>query len=386
MTITSRYTVIHRTVDGQILDIINDFMTLEYTLTENDYGSLYLDLPDIYLPDHFAIDNRLEVVRTASDGINRIEGNKPFFIRLVRYKYDEDGKRYMHILAYDAVQLISRRIIAYPNNTSYSLKDGYADKILVELFRENCGDLVANLDAYYIVPALMVNRPFPTYAQHYAPASASGYSIKTDDMSRQLLLPRMQDICEMSRENDIYLSFDYIRLNERDLEFRTYLGQRGSNHGTGSSSRIIFSVDTQNLSYSTVEFDHTETKNFVYAGGRGQDANRVIETEADYEAWLLSPFNRCEDWLDVDGEDVWPAALEAAAVIKKRAPKTVFNGHIAQTPACIYGVHYQWGDLVTAVQDKNSFDVHLDTVNIKVSADGNEEINIYARNYDEGEY
>lgn len=377
------YIVCHRTVDGEILDIIRDFNSLEYTLTENDYGSLYIDLPANYPDDYFKIDDRLEVYRTVSNSIGGVEGGKPYFIRLVRIKYDETHKKYLHILAYDAIHLLSRRIIAYPGDTSYTLKSGSADQILVAIFRENFGDLQTDLDG---LPSSLTQRKFPDYAQHYAQPSGNAASITTDDMSRLLVLPRMQSICEQSRNAGYYLSFDYVLQGYKDLTFTTYIGQRGANHGKDSPTQLKFSVFNQNLSYSSFEMDHTEVKNFVYAGGRGQSNNKLIETEADYNTWNLSPFNRCEDWMDTDTEILQEAADAAAAIVKERAAKMIFNGHITQTPECLYGLHYQWGDVITVVQDNITFDVHLSTINIKVSSDNAEEINAYARNYNEGEF
>lgn len=377
------YVVYHRTSDGEVLDIIRDFNSLEYTLTENDFGSLYLDIPANYPDNHFKIDNRIEVYRTVFNTIGGVEGGKPYFIRLVRVKYDENNKKYLHILAYDSIHLLSRRIIAYPGDTSYVLKSGSADQILVALFRENFGDLQTDLDG---LPEVLTQRKFPSYAQLYATPSGNAASITTDDMSRLLILPRMQSICEQSRNAGYYLSFDFVLHGYKNLVFTTYIGQRGSNHGKDSPTQLKFSVFNQNLSYSSFEMDHTEVKNFVYAGGRGQSNNKLIETEADYQSLTLSPFNRLEDWMDTDTEILQEAADEAAAIVKQRAAKMIFNGHITQTPECLYGLHYQWGDIVTAVQDNIALDVHLDTISVKVSADAGEEITAYARNYGDGEF
>lgn len=380
---TGDYTILYQTFDGVTIEIIRDYMNLEYTLTENDYGSMYLDVPFIYPNNYFRVDERLVIIRKSAGEKISIEGDKPYFIRLTRKKYDENGRAYLHILAYDAVHLISRKIIAYPNNTSYTLKSGSADQIMVAIFRENFGDLAVDLEG---LPVVLTQRRLPDYAQLYSPASGNAAQITTDDMSRLLVLPRLQEIANQSRNAGYYLSFDFVSSGLRNLVFTTYIGQRKNYRGVNSTSKLVFSVANQNLMYSSFESDHTETRNFIYAGGRGQDNNRLIETEADYAAIALSPFNRIEDWIDVDTEDILKAAGEAAAVVKQRSPKLIFNGHIAQTPECLYGVHYEWGDTVVAVQDDIAIDVHLDTVNVKVSPDGNEEIQIMARNYDEGEY
>jgi hypothetical protein len=355
---------------------IDDFISLEYGKKEGEVGSLYIDFPPIFKTGFFVPEGRFYVYRRMNSGIFELDMDTVWFIRLIRYKTDEQGKRYIHILAHDAIEIIDRRIVAYNADTPYSDKTGNADSVIKLIMRENFGDLCEdtwrNISDYLLIDKDAGVAP----------------SITIKDLARRKILPIFQEICAMSKEKGMYLTFDLSPIDE-ELQFKTYVGQRGVNRGSNSKSPLVLTMESDTLSYASIADDHTDEYNFIYAGGTGVKNNRVIKTLYDNKLMAISPYNRCEDFISAGtSEDQTDEDIDnlCKSRLSETRPKIVLNGHIQQSKDCSYGVHYGFGDIITIVYNGISLDVHIDTVSIKVDTNGKETITVYGRNLDDGEY
>lgn len=344
---------------------------LEYNRVENEIGSLTLDLPAIYPEGLFIVDGRLMVyVRETQFSPEYLDGDGVYFIRLVTEKIDEQGKHYIHILAHDAIDIISRRIVAYAAQTSYAKKTAIAEVMIKDIMRENFGssatDTARNITNYM------------TIEPNASPAQTTVSMTKT--FAWQLILPLIQDICQESRElNNEYLCFDIVP-NDNILQFRTYIGQRGSNRGTSSPKPLVFSYSNQGLSYQSVTFDSSNEKNYIYCGGQGDESNRVIKTASDSARIALSPFNRIEDFYNATRyENSDAVQSEANVQLAKMKATTKLNGHIVQKTNLLFGIHYNFGDIVIAKIGRRSIDVHISGFSRLVDENGKVETRIFAR-------
>lgn len=371
----SQYRVEYLDPFGGYIKKIDLFYRLEYDRTENDIGSLQLDLPPVYIAGFFKTDGRLSVfVKDNQSSMERLDGFTQYFIRIVTEKTDEQGKRYIHILAHDAISLVDRRIVAYASMSSQAKKTAFAEEIIKAIMRENFGSLATD-----------ANRDISDWMTIQPDLGQTTVSI-TKTFAWQLVLPLIQDICKESRDNNNeYLCFDVVPY-EGKLEFRTFIGQRGNNLGLSSSRPVIFSYDNLGLSYASISFNSNTEKNFIYAGGQGQEEDRVMKTAYDSARIALSPFNRIEDFYNASresGDD--GVQSEANTQLAKMSSKIAFNGHIVQRPGLIFGVDYNFGDIVVAKIGDNNFDIHI-TGFSRVISEGKSEVTIFARNLDDNAY
>ncbi len=373
---SSNYYLIHRSFSGTVKTILtpSDWFKLEYIKKENDFGSLYLDLPPIYDANHFLVDDRLEVMMSVEGGSFVLDMDSVWFIRLMRFKIDENNKEFIHILAYDATQLLNRRIVAYPSGTAYSGKLDKADDMIKAIARENFGTLASD-----------TNRDISEYM-----SIDPDYSLCPEiekSFAWRKVLPLLQEIADDSNTNGTYLSFDIVYDTDSKVRLKTYVGCRGVNRGLSSGNPLVVSIDNGVLSYASVTFDHTEEFNFIYAGGRGEGVNRILATAYDNARINMSPYNRVEDWVDSSNDDNENTPeSEANSRLKECAPKISINGHMQQTPSKLYNIDFGYGDIIVAKYKNFMFDVHLDTINVIIDSNGKPELKIYSRNLDDTEY
>jgi hypothetical protein len=354
---------------------ITKWIKLEYIRKEKDFGFLYLDLPPNKFPKGtFAIDGKIEVLRRPIGGTFKRDMDAVWFIRLIRYKIDENQKPSLHILAHDAVSLIDRRIIPYSAKTTKGKKKQAADDMMKDIVYENFGagatDANRNISDWFFTDGKYANAP-----------------VIEKEFAYQKILPLFQEICEESNTKGTYLSFDVVYNTPTKLRFSTYTGQRGVYRGINSDNPVVMSIANGALSYGSYAKDHTEERNYIYAGGRGEDEDKIISQVSSTSRINISPYNRIEDWIDAkDIEDPKAVTSQANERLSETAPKTSVNGHISQTRKLLYGVDYNFGDVVAATIEGYTLDVHLDTVHIVVDHTGAEQIKVYTRNLDDSEY
>lgn len=368
--------VIYRDVTtGLPFKTIQDYIRLEFTRIENDYGYLYLDLPMSYNYYDFKTDGRIEIWRNSSLGVSSLFCETVYFIRLSRVKTDENGKKFIHIIAYDANEILNRRVVAYPESadsndltTSKVIKSGYADDMMKQIVREN-----------YSSSATDAARQISSNYFSVQVDTSLGYSLKKRFEYRKIL-PLLQEIAEDSTLNGTYLVFDMFPVSHTSLEFRTYTKCRGVDRSKSSSSPLIFNMDRGNLSYASITNDATEEYNYIYCGSRDGD---VLVTAYDEARMNISTWNRREDWEDATGDDIKNTAqAEADHRLLTAQAKLTINSHIVSLPGTAMGVDINFGDIITINYSDASLDVHMDRLRYLIQG-SREEVSIFGRNLDE---
>lgn len=364
----------HKDAYGNLKQTITDWFTLEYAKNENDFGSLSVDLrPDMDL-SQFKIDDKFELYRIIRGSQPYLELETCWFIRLVRSKVDEQGQSLIHVLCHDALEIADRRIVAYNAGTTYAEKTAPIDNMMKAIMRENFGSLATdtarNLSTYLTIPSDVSLAP----------------SIK-DTFPRQKILPLLQELASKSNELGTYLAFDIVKSSETSFTFMTYIGARGKDRGMYSGNPLTFSLENGNVSYSSLSGDYTEERNYIYAGGQGEEDNRVVRTASDTARINLSPFNRREDWIDsTSSADPNVVTAQAQKTLEQERPKIAANVHIQQIEECQYGLHYGFGDIVVINHKGVSMNVHIDSIHNTVDPSGGESLTIQGRNLDDTEY
>jgi hypothetical protein len=159
-------------------------------------------------------------------------------------------------------------------------------------------------------------------------------------------------------------------------EFRTYVGQRGTDRrfGVRPGAKVLSEANglLNNLDYLE---DWREEVTFVYAGGQGIEEERTVVTVSDSVRLAASPFNRREGWFD--GRIYGDSALSNAA--QKRLydgrPVRRFTAEINDQPGFVYGKDWDFGDKLTAVlDDGQQIDIEVNVVSGRLDENGKETI------------
>jgi hypothetical protein len=345
-----------------ITDNLTGFSTMELALKVNEVGSLALNLPSQYPLWWFGRDYRIEVWRSIDENPAYLEGDTQFLIRKINLS-NSGGSRDLSISAFDLKHLLKRRIVAYDAASVYADKSDYADDMMKEIISENYG--LGCIDG---------DRDISDWLDIQADFGLA-FPVEKAFSRREVLLV-CQELCQMSYENGIYCAFDIVRISPSKCEFRTYINQRGMDHTKLSPKPLIFGYKYRNFVNDEYLDDGTEEATFIYAGGQGEEASRVIETAQDDERISVSPFGRIEHFIDARNAKLAATVQdEAETELRARLPKHKISGDIADTDACRYGLNYKFGDRTTIETDEASMDAFVNSVQISVS-NGAERIKI----------
>ena len=153
----------------------------------------------------------------------------------------------------------------------------------------------------------------------------------------QSLLPTLQRVADVAGGD-----FDLVRTGAATVEFRWYAGQLG----TDRSATVIFAVERGNMANPRYHYDRADERTAVIVAGQGEldDRATVVRTGTDYSA--ANDIEAIKDARHIDSV----AGLEdhADQYLDDKQARQVITFDVLQTPACLYGVDYEMGDLVTA--------------------------------------
>jgi len=359
----TNYTIFLYSPTGDLLDVYQTFSRLEIARKANDYGALDLELlPDV---DHskVKIDGRILVQRQVEGFDGYTEGETVYFVRKIT-RSNKNNEKALRITAIDANHLLDRRIIAYAAKSAQASKTGTIDNVMKAIVRENLGSsaiTARDLSAYIAVQADVSAGPAITKAFAY-----------------RGVLETLKELADASIQLGTMVYFDIVWTGSM-FEFRTYTNRRGGDKSSTSGNSIIFSEEAGNLVNPELIDDYTEEASFVYAGGIGEGAGRVIATQYSTTRIGSSPFGRIEKMVDSRQTDVAAEVqADADAELQASRPRKLLSASLQDTPSTIYGVHYSFGDIVSAYYDGTVFDCNVDTVHITFE-NGQETLDIAAR-------
>lgn len=324
-------------------------------------GVLETTLPLSFNPSFLLEDGRIGVWRAINGRPPYLDNGAIFFIR-----YLDFGPTSIFVRAYHATNLLDRRIIAYSAGSTYTTKGpDFADDLIKEFTNQQmlAGIVGADRDGV------------ETYAD------VSAYLTKQVDLSqgasiaksgaRRRLLDVATDLAQASATAGTYLTFELYAPTERTLELRTYATQRGVDRRAGTASPVILSQLRGNLIDAHLVIDYTESASFIVAGGQGEEALRLIGTAFDSTRAANSPFGRIERFRDAANVSTQAAVDdESDTQLRQARPLILFTGELVETPALTRGIDFDLGDIVTAEQGNQQYDVRLDVIREMITASG----------------
>ncbi len=324
-------------------------------------GVLETTLPLSFNPSYLLEDGRIGVWRA-------INGRPPYLDNgaIFQIRYLDVGPDAIFVRAYHATNLLDRRIIAYSAGSTYTTKAAAPadDQIKAFMDQQMLAGIVGadrdGVETYADVSAYLTKQ---INLGQGASVAKSG--------ARRRLLDVATDLAQASTTAGTYLTFEIIAPTESTLELRTYAVQRGVDRRYGTASPVILSSLRGNLTNAHLVIDYTNAANFIVAGGQGEEANRLIGTAFDSARAAGSPFGRIERFRDASNVSTQAAVDdEADTQLRAARPLILFTGELVETPALTRGIDFDLGDIVTAEQGSQQYDVRLDLIRERIDSNG----------------
>lgn len=365
----SRHRIVLLTSDGIQLAEINDYISCEYWRTVNGIGGFQFLMGSNFDDRLIApVDRLIEFWRTPDGGMEQLM--MVGFVRWWEWAETADGHELYSFGGPDQNDLIDRRIVAYYAASAQADKIDNADDMIKAIIRENMGSL-APLDE-----ALRPRAYDPNYFT-VAPDYGHAPSI-TRRFAWRKVLPTIQEICDSSRDLGTPLYFEIVPgALSAHFEFRTYINLLGVDRTvTTALSPVIFSVDNGNLAEPKKREDWSDEWNYVYGGGQGEETDRIIDPEDDPWRMHRSIYNRRECFQDAREEDTQiGVANKAYQRMQQDRPKIRYAAKLLDSPQSIFGVHWNYGDKVTA-RYRGEWDGMINAYRIQLDEDGNEDLTV----------
>lgn len=350
----NQHTIWFASPEGERLGIADGFIRLSYTLTQNTPGALTLTLPassSAILNGITNTDTRLYLWRDS-----RLEGETCWLVRSARYFTDSDGARFYEVKAVSALELLARRIVPYADGTAQATKTADADDMIKAVVRENLGSSAA---AARQIAGLSVQSDHslgPTLTQSFQYTN---------------VLRVCQDIADATKDTATASEWTYFDIVVTDwqsgaLEFRTYVGSRGINHGSSSELPIVFSDGAGTLVEAEREYDHHDEITYVYGVRQGDPYGTFASDSGDTTRLKTSSLNRREAFVEVPEGFTTITADELLPTLAEGRPRLRFRANLQDLPGLRYGLQWNNGDIVSATFGGITNDYRIDSVTVTV--------------------
>jgi hypothetical protein len=372
------YTIWLSSPTGERIAVLDRFVRLEYRRRVNDAGfgmglfgrvsypfTLMLSWPSLppSLVRLFQRDYRLEVWRSVDGGLLELDTETVWFIAQVVQRVTGRGERVLIVHAEPATSLLSRRIVASASGGSRAQKSGPADDLIRAIVREHFGSAAGterDVSAWLTIPTEGEDR--------------SGGASVSKAFAWRNVLTVLQELAEASAEAGIPLFFDVVAPTPSTLRFETYAQVRGTDHSRGNSrgmEPVVLSVETGTLTDVVRSVEWREEITAVYVGGQGARESRAVVEVSDAARAARVPFGRCEVLHDARQVAMTEGLTsEGHTRLREGQPAVTFSAQVVNRPSALYGVHWRFGDRVTAEFEGEVLTCRVDQVQVVVTRDG----------------
>lgn len=341
-----------------------------YARTVNNIGEMTLTLPDIYPSGIFQRDTRIYVQRSVAGKPLVVDLETCWLVQDIAKTLNSEGLATLTLRCVDTIAILSYYIVPYnANNTAVpgSLKLQAMDDMMKAIVRENMGSLASdttrNLGGYLAVQADSTQAP-----------------VLKKEFSKRVVLDVLREIAEASFESGTYLAFDIVLTNPStgQLEFRTYVQQRGEDHRfPGGSPPLVLDTETDILADVSSDEKHADEKTYVYVGGQGLGNIRPVVTASDPVRIGASAFGRREIFVDDNNtDDVTVLQTDADLALKKHNVIREITATLNDQATVIRGIDWDYGDFLTASYAGQTFDVHADKIAVTLTEAGEDKTSV----------
>jgi hypothetical protein len=350
--------------DGRKMYDVAKFNSAEYARGINRVGKATFTLPVHSTSAQLLAllsqrDTRINILRSIDGAQPYLDMEMAWFTRRLELTRD-----LITVSCVDAMTVLDRRIIAYYASATQTRKTTTAaDDMIKAIARENISSTASDYGGS-AVRGLAA-------ARLSVQADMTKGAVISKEFAWRSVLPAFQEIASTSYENGTYLAFDVVVADHATgaLQLRTYTGKRGVDRRDPTGTRpILLSEDNGNLNDAVLTYDYTQEVTWAYAGGKGQENLRVVEEGADTQRAAASPFNRIEVFVNAaTSDDTAAVEDEATAAVFLGQPLVYVSGEMVETLQCRRGIHFEFGDIVTAEVRGIRNDYVIDGIDVLVS-------------------
>ena len=361
---SAEYELTWQTPGAVTLGTLHSLISCSYARADKSPGDMSLFLPlETYDDSWFVPFSRLLVHRSVDGNESVLDLETSWFlIDGPHHTLSEDGSEVIELDLVDALGLIlPTTLIPYDDYSAYTYKLAAADDMCKAIVRENRGTL-----------ALDTTRSISGY-MNVASDETAAPVIRLGGFAHEYALDVLQDIADASANDDTptWMGFDIVLADAVTglLEFRTYIGQRGADHRFPDGTKpVLLSPETGNLADVRIGVSYRDSASVIYAGGAGIADLRPVTTEQDTALLALSPFGRRERFVDASTiADAGTLQARAKAELRKARPRRYLEGRIIETEKALRGVHWNYGDYLTATYRGATYDVRADKISVKLT-------------------
>jgi hypothetical protein len=350
---------------GNRVGILDGAAAWEVVRTVNETGSFQLVLPGDFDDSLLLDDGFVEFWRAPAGGALR--WLTVGLITDIEYADDENGRETILIAGPDAIDLLDRRIIAYPKGGTKATQSDYADDLSKQIARENLGS--SSTDSARDLSALGFS----------VTSNIAAAPVVDKTFSWRNCLKTIQEIADASRKAGTNLYFDLVpKLTSQTqigFTFQVFTGQRGTDRTADLDNPVLFGKKWGNLQNARLTRSRRKEANYAYVGGVGDDDTRLIEEVSDAALINSSPWARREIFVDARNESSTDGLYDRGlAELSARRPRYRLTGTILDTRQIQYGRDWDFGDRITCQHRGLEFSAEIRSMKISVNEQGQEKI------------
>lgn len=248
--------------------------------------------------------------------------------------------------------LLKRRVIAYYAGSSYAQKTDFLDDMMHEIVAENLG---ASAVLYNDTGTADTARDLTQVMDFSAGTGASAAPSDTMGFSFDNVYETLLKIAANSTQRGTRLFFSIERPGDTYFEFQTFGGSYGLDRRGGKA----FGSKHKNMRDTSLTYDNTEEVNYLYVLGRGDRAERKIETVSNETNLNASPLNRMEASYNASNAGDTSLASLGYRQLEKYKPLRLFKGDLISQEGSYYGVDWDLGDLLDIEEGGEEFEAMI---------------------------
>lgn len=347
---------------GYHLKLLDGISSLTLAMALNQPGAFEITLPEAAISTTLIRpDNMLEIWRAGRLELVGLLDKWRFFT-------GGAGARSVMLSGAGMLDLLARRIVAYPAGAATTDKSAAYDDMIKAVVRENLGSSATDADRDLTGAGMTVQADLTA-----APVGDRAFAYDN-------VLKAAQEIADASRTAGTWLYFDFVPVVQADsslkFDFRTFVNLRGTDR-TATGGRPTFAgAAWGNIEGALLEYDYSEEANVVYGGGQGEEAARTVYEAEDTTSSKASPWARREWFQDARNEkDATGVQNKAEFTLAAKRPRLRYSARLLDVPQSPYGSAWNLGDKITAVYSSTQqFDAEIRAVRITLDGAGKETI------------
>jgi hypothetical protein len=218
-----------------------------------------------------------------------------------------------------------------------------------EIVRENFTSAIGSVPAADLPGSVSVigaaKRIMP---QIVVEANRSLAQVISQDVAWSVVGDALRTIADAAMEKSERLIYDLVYDGvQRKFVFTVWIGHRGADR----TQSVFFAPVMGNVSEMRMTKDYTAEATWVHVGGDGQASLKIVSAVVAGEGIFAStPFYPTEAYVDVADakNDQALMTTKGNQEMRRRAPRWVFSATALDIAEQRFGLHYDYGDLVSA--------------------------------------